>query len=232
MANPGAPDDSIGNLQDIIDGIRQQIRELATFDGTQNTRAIEKLQMLIDELPAQVFAVLAVAVNTGNVTATGFGHFGSDVSAGAAITAQGAVSGSSGSFPVGVTSLGARSTTLTNGFANFYIDSAGRMGIVPSSIWVKQDIHAADTRDEVAAIFRMPIVDYRYIAAVEEHGDAARVERGSIAEYVELIGLGRYVSRDADGEVDGINYERLTIPLIAAVQSLDARLRALEERAI
>jgi len=179
---------------------------------------------------------------------------GGAISAGTTITATGTISGggfstsgaivgntvsangiSTGSFSAsGTSTLGpmncawARGHTVLSGYANAYWDGNGDAGVNVSSVIYKQDIAPADLSDEVQAILRMALVRFRYITAVEEYGEDAPVELGSLAEYVESIGLGEYVFYDLEGNVQGIAYERLTIPLIAVVQSLDARLKVLE----
>ena len=76
------------------------------------------------------------------------------------------------------------------------------------------------------------MVEFRYIDHVRKYGDEAPVMLGSIAEYFPTIGLGRYVSRNSDGEVDGIQYAELVKPLIATIQHLNARLKALEANSL
>jgi len=211
-----------------LESLREQVRELQRPDGSQLSDSVKKLTQLVNDLPGQVFAVLATAVDTGNVTATGFGHFGGEVTAGGNASVGGTL-GVSGNSTFGpIKSAYARAHTVLSGYANAYWDGNGDAGVNVSSVVYKQDIAPADLSEEVQGILRMALVRFRYTAAVEEYGDDAPVELGSLAEYVESIGLGEYIFYDEQGTVQGISYERLTIPLIAVVQSLDARLKALE----
>jgi len=168
---------------------------------------------------------------TGTISGGGFSTAGA-VSCGSVSTANITVSANlsvGGSCTVGpINSTYARGHTVLSGYAVAYWDGNGDAGVNVSSVVYKQDITPADLSADVQAILRMALVRFRYIEAVEIYGDDAPIELGSLAEYVESIGLGEYVFHDVDGNVQGIAYERLTIPLIAVVQSLDARLRALE----
>lgn len=166
------------------------------------------------------------SVSAVNVSASG------NVSAGGNLSATGTASaGGLATFNGGISSTDARNRVLTQGYAVGYWDATGRAGTVPSALRYKQDVEPADTAKEVEALRTVALVRYRYIAAVEELGDAAPYLLGSIAEYFVAAGLGEWVFFSEDGKPDGINYERLTIPLIAAFQSLDRRIRALESAA-
>ena len=135
------------------------------------------------------------------------------------------------SATVGLASSGARANILTTWIAA-QLDPSGNLGIVSSSATVKQDFTPADMSPEVAGILQASMVEFRYIDHVEKYGDEAPVMLGSIAEYFPTIGLGRYVSRNSDGEVDGIQYAELVKPLIATIQHLNARLKVLEANSL
>ena len=185
-------------------------------------------------------------VGSGALNSAGSITAGTTIAAGGALSgasvavtglASSATSSTTGNAAVGGTStLGpinstySRGHTVLSSYAVAYWDGNGDAGINISTVVSKQDITPADLAPEVQAILALALVNFRYIAAVEEHGDSAPVEIGAIAEYVEAMGLGQWVFRDAEGAVQGISYERLTIPLIAVVQSLDKRLKALEAR--
>jgi hypothetical protein len=123
-----------------------------------------------------------------------------------------------------------RATPVVSSYVVAYLNVDGRLGATPSSIRFKQDIQSADTAPLVDALLKLALVRFRYVEAVDTFGDAAAVELGTIAEYVDQTALSEYVYVDDEGRPQGINYERLTIPLIATVQSLDARIKALEQR--
>jgi len=120
-----------------------------------------------------------------------------------------------------------RATPVVVSYVAGYLDSVGRLGATPSSVAYKRDFAAADTAPLVDALLGVALVRFRYIQAVEELGDEAELELGAIAEYFDAVGLGEYVFRHEDGSPMGIKYERLSIPLIAVVQRLDADRRYL-----
>jgi hypothetical protein len=163
------------------------------------------------------------ALNGATLATTGNAHVGNHMTIDGTTTMNDVLTADPG-----MSSLDIHSRVLSVGYVSVYCDSSGRLGNVPSARRFKQDIHPVVLTEEVQGILHAALVNYRYIAAVEEYGDDAPVEQGMIAEDIEDLGLGGYVSHDAEGTVHGINYERLVIPLIATVQALDARLRALE----
>jgi hypothetical protein len=124
-----------------------------------------------------------------------------------------------------------RATPVTSGYVSAWFNVDGRLGATASATRFKQDIEPADMGPLIAALRQVQLYRFRYRAAVAEMGDAAPLELGSLAEHFIEIGLGEYVYRDADGEVLGINYERLTSPLLAAWQSVDERVAHLESGA-
>lgn len=142
---------------------------------------------------------------------------------GAAITDD-VVLGASGSL----FSIYGRNTPVVTSYVSAYFNSDGRLGATPSSLRYKQDVSAADLTDAVDALLHVALTRFRYIAAVEEFGTAAApYEVGPIAEYwAATPALREWVYDDENGDPQGVSIERLTIPLIAVVQSLDARLRA------
>lgn len=206
MANPSPrPSDFAGQLRDLRQQLNQRIDNISTFDATQMNRAIETLTKLVNDLPGQIDAALAVEVNTGNVNATGN------------ITAAGPIFSPHG-----------RATPVTTGYVGAWLNADGRIGATASSIQFKQDIQPADTTAEVEALLSIGLVRYRYIADVEEHGENAPWHLGSIAEYMQKTALREWVPLDQDGNAFAINWEHLIIPAIATMQSMDARLKALE----
>ena len=192
-----------------------------------------------------VGAVAGASFNGATITSGAFN--GATVAAGAISAASVAVTGAASSATnsvsgnstvggsmsatVGLASSGARANILTTWIAA-QLDPSGNLGIVSSSATVKQDFTPADMSPEVAGILQASMVEFRYIDHVEKYGDEAPVMLGSIAEYFPTIGLGRYVSRNSDGEVDGIQYAELVKPLIATIQHLNARLKVLEANSL
>ena len=127
-----------------------------------------------------------------------------------------------------------KATPVVSGYVVAYFNGPdGRLGASPPSAVVnKQDVTPPNAAELVQALLRVSLVRFKYIANVDALGDAAPDELGGIAEYFDTTALGEYVYRDDNNVPLGINYERLSIPLIAVVQSLDARLKILEGKLV
>lgn len=117
--------------------------------------------------------------------------------------------------------------------ANVTITSAGTLGRSTSARKYKDDIQPADPFDD-RILDLEPRTWFDKIELTNLGEDAHRYT-GLIAEEVEDLGLGQFVSYGADGQVEGLAYERLWIPLIPLVKrqrdqiaDLEARLARLE----
>lgn len=184
-------------------------------------------------------------LSAANVTATAAVSAGTTIAAGGAITgASVAVTGATSSATAttsgvatigglltadaGMSSLDARNTTVITGRAAIWADVGGRFGNSSSSVLVKQDFAPADLPPKVDAILRLALLEYRRIDAVQEFGDKAPVELGSIVEYVAGTPLHDATFSDAEGRPQGINWSEMVPALIATVQALNARIVVLE----
>ncbi len=123
-----------------------------------------------------------------------------------------------------------RATPVTTGYVSAWLNADGRLGASASSIAFKQDVEPADMSAQIQAVFTLGLVRFRFIADVEANGDAAPWHTGSLAEYMAQTALTEWVPLDSEGKPFAINWEHITIPLIAVVQNLDARLKALEAK--
>lgn len=133
--------------------------------------------------------------------------------------------------------------------ANVHMDTAtGRIRYVSSSARYKTDI--ADLPVDPDAVLLLRPRSWRPLAPAQQcpdwlhdlHGDeechsgepADPVEGprhvGFIAEELDELGLGAFVSRDADGLPDGIHYDRLTAAVIPVLQAQQRQLDALTAR--
>ena len=168
---------------------------------------------------------------SGPITGASIAVTGTATAASVATTGDVSASGRVVSTGI-VRSPGSRANNVTSssGYVGMWIDVNGDMGYNPSSAQYKQDFEPADTAAQVDAVLRFALIRYRNIGAVEEHGDAAPWVLGGIAEYMAAGALKDWTFDDADGAVQGINWEQFAIPLIATVQSLDARLKLMERR--
>jgi hypothetical protein len=172
----------------------------------------------------------AAVTIAGTVTVGGNLNVTGSLSSGSLST--GAISGStqtlSGNQTVSGSIFVPNAFAAVSGYTVAYLNVDGRLSKGSSAVRFKQDFQPVDTTSLAAPIFTMPVSRFRLITAVNEFGDSAPVEIGFIAEYLEAQGLSEFVYRDDDGQLLGIQYERLVIPLVAAVQLLDARLRVIE----
>ncbi len=109
-----------------------------------------------------------------------------------------------------------------------YWSPSGALGVASSSsVEIKTDIEPADPSDLVAAVYSLALVRFRYRQHVDELGDDAPHLLGSISEYVDKTPLREFLGREEDGAPSSITWERFSIPLLAAVQDLDRRLKSL-----
>ena len=225
MANPTpGPSDFRDQLAELRRQLDERIDRISTFDATQMNRAIETLTQLVNDLPGQIDAALATAVNTGNVTATG------NITAAGSISASGPVSGSSGTFNSGVRSLDVYNRLVSGSpYKVQYVDSSGQMGYVPSSRRYKRDIVTAEL-DVRSIMAQLRVVTFRYLGAVELSGTEAAVEWGVIAEEIHDLGLTWLVDYNEDGLPDGVKHERFAILLIMAAQDQQSQIDDLDER--
>ena len=106
-----------------------------------------------------------------------------------------------------------------------YINSNGQLGTVNSSIRFKEDVH--DMADASSAIFRLRPVTYRYKQA---YADGSKpIDYGLIAEEVAEV-YPDLVVKGADGQIQTVQYQKLTPMLLNEVQKQQAKILQLEEK--
>ena len=182
--------------------------------------------------------ITGVGLNAGSGPITG-----ASLNVGGGSVTAGAFS-ASGSGSIGGNLNMTGQVFIPNGFAAVsgytiaYVNVDGRLCVGASAARFKQDFQPVHADPLIAGIYAADLLHFRLIAAVEtidrkmgplaegELRGTAAVEIGLLADQLENIGLDEFVYRDTAGDVLGIQYERLTVPLIAVVQSLDRRLRA------
>jgi Chaperone of endosialidase len=211
-----------------FDDAARRLTLLEQPDGNQLSRAVATLQQLVTDLPGQIYAVLATAVNTGDVTATGFVHAGTSIDAGTTIDAGGNITTPARvTGATGLSSLGVYNNLLTTSYRSVYVTSTGSsgdLGYVPSSSRFKDDIHPAP--DALAAALAIQVVTFRYTQAIVERGDDAQVEWGVIAEDIDALGFHWLVDYDEEGLPFGVKKEALILAFIPVIQNHEARLLA------
>ena len=110
-----------------------------------------------------------------------------------------------------------------------YINSNGQLGTVNSSIRYKEDVH--DMADASSALYRLRPVTYRY---KESYADGSKpIDYGLIAEEVAEV-YPDMVVRDAEGQIQTVQYQKLTPMLLNEVQKqrqlLERQEQALEQQ--
>jgi hypothetical protein len=190
-------------VQQVLVNITSQVNTLAAAYLAANTYTRANVDNLVAHPPAG-------SAVTGNVTATGTASFGGVVTADA-----------------GVSSVDAKTRVLASGWSSLWVDTSGRFGQSPSARRYKQNIEPANL--DVAGLLALEPVSYRLKAAVAEFGDDARVEVGLIAEDVQPVAEWA-IAYSADGEVQGINYDRLTVALFAIVKEQAGQITAISKR--
>lgn len=104
---------------------------------------------------------------------------------------------------------------------SLYVNSSGVLGWVSSSRVYKEDIQTAPI--DVQAILAMKVVTYHRIGQPD-----GVIEHGLIAEDLDALGLTWLVDYGDGATPQGVRYDLLALALLPAIQSLDARLSALE----
>jgi len=95
------------------------------------------------------------------------------------------------------------------------IDANGLMGYATSALRYKQAIRELDERYGDDFILRLRPISY------EQKNETTPVRQlGFIAEEVQELGATELVLTDADGTVQSLAYDKLTVPLVAATQRL------------
>jgi hypothetical protein len=127
--------------------------------------------------------------------------------------------------PTGINSLGAYNNLLTSGYRGLWVTTpTGAFGYVPSSRRFKQDETPANVN--LAAALAMQVVNFRYKQAVIDHGTAAAIEWGVIAEDLDALGFTWLVDYDDTGLPFGVKTEKIIFAFIPVIQNHERRLTA------
>jgi len=105
--------------------------------------------------------------------------------------------------------------------ANLLIGASGNLARSTSALKYKQDIRDLPSKN----INALRAVVYKSKC---QGDDQTKDHFGIIADEANQAGFKELVSFGADGEVEGFQYERLTVVLLKAVQELNAKVEALE----
>jgi len=118
-----------------------------------------------------------------------------------------------------ITSLGSYSQTVGSTNRDLYIDNAGVIGYVSSSIKFKENIAALA---DIDWIYLLNPVTFTYIGDIDKV-----IQFGLIAEEVLNI-KPELVDYHEDGTIATVKYSQLVAPLLAAIKSLNTRITELE----
>ena len=116
-------------------------------------------------------------------------------------------------------------TTLNADAIPVMIDSAGQLGTLSSSIRFKEDIR--DMGDASGRLFQLRPVTFRYAQAFKD--GLKPIQYGLVAEEVAQA-FPELAVRNADGGVDTVHYERLSVLLLNEVQKQQRELHHQQER--
>jgi hypothetical protein len=139
----------------------------------------------------------------------------------------------SGGFPLldarndGLITTGSRASSPYNNTsasaANMYVDSSGILYRSTSALKYKQDVRDLEAID----VNRIRPVRYKSKC---KNDDQTKDYFGVIADEVDAAGIKELVSYGVDGEVEGFQYERLTVVLLKAIQEQQAVIQSLTDR--
>lgn len=125
--------------------------------------------------------------------------------------------------------LFATDAPTTGGAANCNLGPGGQVRYSTSSLRYKQDVEAVEV--DPAAVLRMEPKTWRDRNAVVADPDTTERHVGFIAEDLHELGLTEFITYNDDGEPDAIQYDRLSVALLAVVQDQERRLTRLENGA-
>lgn len=116
----------------------------------------------------------------------------------------------------------------TGSAANCHLDLFGKIHVVVSSRRYKQDIEAIDVDPKQA--LKMQGRTWRDKREVKGDPKTAKRHVGFIAEELHDLGLTEFLAYDEQGRPDAIQYDRLSVALLAIIQDQEARMEDQENR--
>lgn len=203
---------------------RRQARDAQRPSGTRLAGLVAQVQAAL----ANINATVSAAIAANSYTKTQIDSKIANPPSSVAVTGNLSTTGQVISAGV-IQSPGTKANTVTVGYSSLWADSSGNFGANTSSRRYKQDITPVQT-DRVG-LLELTTYKFRYIAAVEEFGDAAPWEYGLIAEDVVEVAPWACFYEDDGMTVKGINYDRLVVVLLNVVQDHESRIVALEAKA-
>jgi hypothetical protein len=213
--------------------VRQVQETLANINAAVQTAIAENsyTKTVIDERIAAAVAAPG-DISPTNVTVSGAMSVGGSGSVGTTMTVGTDLTVSGGATVAGaatvsgvITSPGTRANPIST-FRTVVQDEAGAMGYSSSAASTKQDIELCDFPEGVFQQIGWSC--FRFIRDVELLGDDAPVHYGFIADEFVDAGYEEFAFFDENGEVQGLNYDRLVGPLWSVLQQALRRIETLE----
>lgn len=244
--DPRTPVDDLHRLAAELGELSRRLDLLEAPTGTSAYRTVAKLELLVNDIQAQLDAYMTTRYTNAQVD-----------SKDAAVAAQigPAISSAFGGSPTVGGNLtvngemrvpNAYNTDITWTRRTGWWGNDGRAGYASSSRRKKTAIRPAD-EEALAALLDVEPKAFRYRAEIarrtakriNEGADyVPAIELGLIAEELDEVGLGFFVYHDEDGQPEGIEYGMLTVALLAiarrqrdALADVTTRLERLERDA-
>lgn len=219
MGDPRPQKDGYGPIVETMRKIEKRLETLETPSGTQRVNLRDEVMKLFNDLSTQVQEQIALNSMTSTEIQALVANPPGDVTVAGILAAPTSA----------VTNWPSYGTAVWNKAAG----ANGELGLIPSIRAAKQDIVPAPV-DETAFRSIVPVL-FRYRTDVDARGDEARIDRGFIAEDLEAAGFTEALYYDGDGNLAGVNYDRLTPilwemnkQLLADRDDMDRRITALE----
>lgn len=214
------PGDGMEPIAAVFREQQRVTREAGRPSGTNIAQLVEKVRVALQNITATVVSATNNYLSTGTVTMN-------NVNA-ANVTTSGRVTSAAA-----LRSPGSRAYVVQGGglgsYAGGWIDGDGTVGISPSSIRFKTDIE--QWVPDISRLLLLRAVLFRYDPAVFGDMDPdAPKQLGFIAEELDALGFPEFIFYDADGLIEGINYDRITVALLVLAQRQEARLQSMEAR--
>lgn len=233
MTDPRTPVDDLLRLATELRGIGERLDKLEAPSGTSAYQTVKKLEGLVENIQAELDQYMTTRYTNAQINAMIASP--GNISPGN-VTSSGSMS-MPGTMYVGgiISSPGTRVNPIST-FRTVVMDDAGNMGYSSSARATKTNIARAGFPEAtIVAIEPKRFQMVRDVESEEIGPDLAPWQYGFIAEDFLDRGLSEFAFFDEDGNVAGLNYDRLVVPLWDQVQrliadrdSLAARVKKLE----
>lgn len=206
MADPRIPASELGELREMMRKILARLDELEKPTGTQLSRIVDEVRTLVENLDARVQSYIT-AYSMTRAEVIGLAWMG--------VLPPGKGGTGSANAPNNIFTSGGPWNIIYGKTAT------GELGHAPSSARFKRDVQDAWPAAQPASlaavdvdpmrVLEFPVQAFRYIDDVNDRGDAAYWHYGFVAEQLAEACLDMLLIFDAEGDVLGLAYERLSL---------------------